>query len=240
MQMVNGVFNGTGADVYICIGFVPHFIRVWNTETAGAGYPYQIEWNIGMMRSSEIVEGLALLGPSDTDMDRTVLTKGNGILPYYGGDVLTTSNQTSTTYGEGVYLKRDDHDYRYYDGNKSPGDAVAVDIGTWTLDTAANNTGHFNEDVNGTYIGEGSMINIDGKWYSIVALTATQGEAADEVTLSHSVKSGTVHHITGKYGFKPIPVGEETPAGFLISNTSLNVNDALVAFEAGCYDGQPF
>ena len=233
-MIVTGVFNGTGADVYICLGFVPQFVRLWNTEgTQGITG----EWNISMGRSLEVVEGLEHTG---ADVAAKALTIGIGIQPYYGGETLTSAMQTSTTYGEGVYLKKDDHDYRYLDANKSPGDAVLADIDTWTLDTSASYTGHFNADVTGTYIGEGSMINIDGKWYAIVALTATQGVADDEVTLSLNPKSGVVQHITGKYGYKPIPVGEETPAGFMVGDADINVNDALIAFEAGAYDGNPF
>lgn len=232
MRRVGGVFNGTGADVYLCIGFVPDWVRVWNLEGTQR---ILLEWNALMMRSAEVVEGIQLTA---ADQTAAALTKGNGLLPYYGGDTLTATQAGTVTYGEGVYLKWDNVDYRHYSGN-SPhglGDAVAVDIGSWTLDTAANNTGHFNEDVNGTYVGEGSKIIIDGKVYTIVALTAGAGEADDEVTLSHSVKSGDVQFIGGMYSMKPMIEGEVTSEGFLISNTTVNVNDALCAFEAGKYD----
>lgn len=232
MRRVGGVFNGTGADVYLCIGFFPDWVRVWNLEGTQR---ILLEWNIGMMRAAEVVEGIQLTA---ADQTAAALTKGNGLLPYYGGETLTSTMAGTTTYGEGVYLKWDNVDYRHYSAN-SPhglGDAVATDIVSWTLDTAANNTGHFNEDVTGTYIGEGSPIIIDGKKYSIVALTATQGEASDEVTLSHSVASGDVQFIGGMYSVKPMIEGETTSEGFLISNTTVNVNDALIAFEAGKYD----
>jgi len=225
---IGGHFNGTGADVFICVGFVPDFVNIMNLEGT---VELKIQWNKMMMGAAEVVEGI------DTQIEvPTALTKGNGIMPYYGGETLTEAMQTSTGYGEGVYLKRDDWDYRHYSGNVNPGDAVAVDIDTWTLDTTADYTGHFNEDVNGDYIGEGSRICIDGKWYTIVALTAAQGEAADEVTLSNTVPSGNVLSISGKSGYKPIPVGQMTPAGFSISNATINVNDALISFECGTYD----
>lgn len=230
---VGGIFNGTGAGVYICLGFVPDWVHILNLENAELE---QLRWNKSMQRTLEVVEGIYYVINDDNSQTVTEQTIGLGIIPYYGGEVLTSTMAGTTTYGEGVYLKRDDLDYRCYDGNKSPGDAVAVDIDTWTLDTAAANTGHFNEDVNGTYIGEGSQICIDGKWYTIVALTATQGEAADEVTLSHSVPSGTVHAITGKYGYKPMAANEVTKAGFYLANTTINVNDEMVSFEAGVYD----
>lgn len=227
-MIIGGHFNGTGADVYVCVGFVPDFVNIYNLEGT---VELKIQWNKMMMGAAEVVEGV------DTQTEApTALVKGAGLMPYYGGEVLTAAKQTSTTYGEGIYLKRDDWDYRSYSGNRSPGDAVAVDIDTWTLDTTANYTGHFNEDVNGTYIGEGSRICIDGKWYTIVALTAAQGEGDDEVTLSNTVPSGDVQCITGKSGYKPIPVGSMTPAGFFLSNSTINVNDALISFECGTYD----
>jgi len=232
LRRIGGVFNGTGADLYLGIGFVPDWVTIWNLEGTQV---IRLDWNIGMMRSAEIVEGIQFTG---ADVAAAALTKGTGLLPYFGGDMLTATQAGIVTYGEGVYLKWDNVDYRHYSGN-SPhclGDAVAVDIDSWILDTAANNTGHFNEDVAGTYVGEGSKIIIDGKVYTIVALTATEGEAADEVTLSHSVKSGDVQFIGGMYSMKPMIEGEVTSEGFLISNTTVNVNDATCSFEAGKYD----
>jgi len=232
MRRIGGVFNGTGATVYLCIGFVPDFVRIWNLEGTAR---IMLDWNINMMRSTEAVEGFQLTAAAQT---AAALTIGTGLLPYYGGDTLTPTMAGTVTYGEGVYLKPDKVDYRYYSGN-SPhglGDAVAVDIVSWTLDTAVAYTGHFNEDVNGTYIGEGSTICIDGRMYSIVALTASQGESSNEVTLSHPVVSGEVQYISGKFDFKPMIAGEVTKEGFKIANTTVNVNDELIAFEAGCYD----
>ena len=230
MRRVGGTFNGTGANLYLCIGFVPDWVKVWNLEgTQGIS----LEWNINMMRAAETVEGLQFTG---ADVACAALTIGTGLLPHYGGVTLTSTQAGTVTYGEGVYLKWDPVDYRFYSGN-SPhglGDAVAYDIVKWTLDTAASNTGHFNEDVNGTYIGEGSKIVIDGKKYTIVA--CSNGEDTDEVTLSHSVKSGEIQYISGMYDMKPMIEGETTAEGFLIYDATVNVNDQMCCFEAGKYD----
>lgn len=231
MRRIGGTFNGTGADVYLCIGFVPDWVRVWNLEGTQR---IMLEWNINMMRAAEVVEGIQLTA---ADQTAAALTIGTGLLPYYGGVTLSSTLAGTTTYGEGVYLKWDHNDYRKLAAN-SPngiGDASTEDIVKWTLDTAAANTGHFNAGVAETYIGEGSKIIIDGKIYSIVALT-TDGDAADQVTLSHSVKTGEIQFIGGMYDFKPMVAGEVTAEGFLISNTTVNVNDAMIAFEAGKYD----
>ena len=224
MKTISGHFNGTAADLYVCIGFVPDFVELYNLE--GTQY-LAAKWNIEMMRAAEVSEGIQFSG---ADIAGAALTAGAGILPYHGGDTLTSTLAGTTTYGEGVYLKRDKTDYRY----GTDGDSVSDDIDTWTLDSGY--TGHFNEDVTGTYIGEGSEIWIDGKRYMIQALTASQGEASGEVTLSHTgVSSGKVEYIGGMYGYKPMVSAEITPAGFVISNTTINVNDSLVGFVAGQY-----
>jgi len=228
---IGGVFNGTGADVYLCIGFLPDFVTVWNLE--GTQIIMGV-WNKLHQRASEVVEGNQWAGAGS---DVTALTLGNGIRQYFGGTTLGSTDVGTTTYGEGVYLKPDHFDYRRVNDTETGvvGDAATVDIDTWTLDTAASNTGHFNGDVTGTYIGEGSSINIDGQTYTITALTAGQGVSADEVTLSHSVSSGEIYAIHGMYDYKPMVSGEVTRHGFLLSNTTINVNDALIAFEAGQY-----
>lgn len=236
MKIIQGHFNGTGADVYLCLGSIPYWIQLLNLESAT---PETYEWGRHMLHDILTVEGLGRPKGGGAVLD---LAFGEGIAPYYGGDLLTTTNQTSVTYGEGVYLARDDTDYRFYTNAAAgiTGDAATEDITTWTLDTAATPTGHFNGDVTGTYIGEGSLIRIlssDRKHVyeaSITALTAGQGVSSDEVTLSAAVPSGTVEYIGGKYGYSPMAVGTVTKAGIRISNTTLNANDGTVAFIAYC------
>lgn len=225
---IGGTFNGTGAAVYICCGFVPDFVKVWNCE---GGQALQLEWNKNM-RSVEIQEGVELA----TSTFAANLVSA-GIARYYGGDTLTTTTAGTTTYGEGVYLKRDARDYRYVTNSDLGivGDAVGSTINKWTLYSAF--TGHFNADVTGTYIGEGSPICIDGKWYTITVLSGGTGNATNEVTLNATgVPSGEVQYIGGMYDYKPMVAGEITPAGFLISDTVVNADGNLCCFEAGTYD----
>uniref|UniRef100_A0A6M3KH77 Uncharacterized protein n=1 Tax=viral metagenome TaxID=1070528 RepID=A0A6M3KH77_9ZZZZ len=226
-----GMFNGTGATVYLCIGFVPDYVTCHNLEGTQI---IRLDWNRGMRRAAEVVDGVIYTA---ADVQAAACTVGTGISPYYGkGKVLTSDDVGTTTYAEGVYLKRDDWDYRYVSTEKSPGDGATVTIDTWTLDTASAFTGHFNGDVTGTYIGEGSEIIIDGRRYSILALTASQGVSADEVTLDMAAPSGVVEYIGGMYDYKPMVAGEVAKDGFKIINTTLNVNNALIWFEAGTYD----
>lgn len=229
-----GRWNGTGADVWICCGFVPDEVYCVNLTDPCE----EILW-MKYMTVAAAVEGLAW---------HDVTTVGDqaateGIRPYEGGDTLTSTSAGTTTYGEGVYLKQDYRDYRYGTSTNETGpggysgDAVANTIDTWTLDTSGNRSGHFNEDVTGTYIGAGSEICIDGLWYVITSLTATQGESDDEVVLNYPAPSGQVTFIGGKNGYKPMVAGDITPAGFKVEeNTHLNANDQIVVFRAIKYD----
>lgn len=231
MRRIGGTFNGTGADVYLCIGFIPDWVKVWNLQgTQGIS----LEWNINMMSAIEVVEGLQFTG---ADVACAALTIGTGLLPYFGGVALTSTAAGTVTYGEGVYLKPDHNDYRYTDANAPSGigDASSADVTKWTLDTAGSYTGHFDNGVDMTYIGVGSPIIIDGRKYTIVALT-TDGSAANEVTLSHPAKSGEIQFIGGMYSYKPMVAGEVTKEGFKIANTTVNVDGEQCAFEAGKYD----
>lgn len=229
---IGGVFNGTGADVYLNIGFRPDMVRLWNLEGAGI---IEVIWNKGMQRASEVVEGVAY---TVADRQAAALTKGNGLLTFIGGTILASADVGTTTYGEGVYLKPDYFDYRQVNNNSIGvvGDAATVAIDKWTLGSASNYTGNFNSDVVGTYLGEGSPINIDGKVYTIVSLSSAAGGGANEVTLSHNVPDGVIYSIHGMFDYKPMVAGESTKDGFLLSNTDINTNDEMVAFEAVKYD----
>lgn len=225
-KIVGGRFNGTGTAVVVCCGFVPDFVRIWVPDAADNFARAIYSKNFV---SHDAVEGVVM----DSDgTSYSEYTYGEGIQPYYGGDTLTATLAGTVTYGNGVYLKWDDKDYRY-----GADDAVSDDIDTWTLDTAATPTGHFNEDVTGTYIGVGSRICIDGKWYTITVLAATEGEGDNEVELNYPAKSGDITYISGKYSMKPMVAGEITPAGFKINATAvININDEIQVFEAGRYD----
>ena len=221
-KIVSGTFNGTGATVYICCGFIPDKVMLRNCEATTC---LLARWS----RHSRSAEQIA--GVLETQGVSSALAVGAGIAPYRGGDALTSTIQTSVGYGEGVYLGFDKKDYR---GLDIVSGSAAID--TWTLDTNGNRTGHFNNDVVGTYIGEGSEICIDGKWYVIEAVTAGQGVSADEVTLSEAVASGVVEHISGMYDLSPLAVGSLTPAGFYVKSNTLNGNGELMLFEAELFD----
>ena len=240
MQRIHGKWNGTGAAVWVCCGVVPDELLIEDIEITTNAL---LRWHKGMC-SAEMAGGMIYTA---ADVAQDELTSTEGIEPYLGGETLVSGTGTlgvgTITYGEGVYLKRDDNDYRYLNADAPPGgtgDASSATITNWTLDTSANRTGHFNGDATGTYIGEGSKIIIDaistGMRYeaTITALTAGQGESSDEVTLSLPVPSGKVRFIGGMYGFKPMTAGMVTPAGFKCNYAWTNNN--TVSFIATNWD----
>ena len=239
MQVIQGHFEGTGAALYLQLGCIPYQIRIYNL---GGATPDEIIWDRGMAVDILTTEGLVRTGDGGAVVDNVF---GAGISPYYGGELLTSTNQTDVTYGGGVYIERDDTNYKSYPNAAAgiSGDAATVDITTWTLDTAATPTGHFNGDVTGTYIGPGSEIRIvsgggSGKhtyraW--IQTLTAGQGVTANEVRLSWAVPSGRVDFIGGQYGYKPSAIGTVTKPGIVLNMvTPINVNAEHHCFTALC------
>jgi hypothetical protein len=225
MKMIGGHFNGTGAAVYICCGFVPDFVKLWSVEAATVE---RAEWSVNMV-GVLANEGVQLPKGGGANID---MAKGEGITPYWGGDLLTTTTAGTTTYGEGVYLKWDDRDFR------TDPDGTYGTINKWTLGNSTNFTGNWNVECNTTYVGVGSRIKIAGKWYSITALTSN-GESANEVTLSHAPATGVIEAIKGMYSMCPMVANEVTPAGFKINSSTeinkVNVNNGIVAFQAVNY-----
>lgn len=226
---VSGVFNGTGAAVYICLGFLPR--KVYLKNIGGTG-EFVLEWCAEMLRSHAVAHPEGWLY---TNGAPAALAYGAGIRQYEGGDLMTSSNQTSVAYGEGVYLGWDLADYR---ANNTYG-ASAGAINRWTLDTAANRTGHWNvaKVASGARIGAGSRILVREdssrliKEAGITAITS-DGEATDEITLNRPLGSGEITFVGGLYDMMPLALGKATPAGFLCSCNTLNVNDEAVMFEA--------
>ena len=233
MRLIGETFNGTGAAVYLGLGFVPvqfDLTSVADTDVA------KLHWDVG--HRAVISVGGVLQHTAGTQV---LYTETTGVIPYNGGDVLTAALQTSVGYGEGVYLIKDDKDYKGSStAANNAGDGSGAEITTWTLDTTANRTGHFDADVVGTYIGIGSRVTV-GDLYSsqnditatVMVLAAGQGISADEVEFDRAVPSGIVKRITGKYSFKPAPLGTIMPKGVYINITAVaNVNDEMQSFIA--------
>lgn len=232
MQVLKGYFNGTGATCKLCLGAIPWRFVIQNIQVATN--PETIEWDAAMLCENLCYAGIYIKG---SDGVRTKLTT-TGVVPYEGGDLMTTTNQTSVTYGEGVYLGWDLKNYQadYDYGSGTDG----TPINAWTLDTSANRTGHWNvaKVASGNRVGAGSRIRIKEnssglvKESCVVAITS-DGEQTDEITLTRAIGTGTITFLGGMYQLKPIALGKVAPAGMTLgSETTVNVNDDMITFKA--------
>lgn len=108
-------------------------------------------------------------------------------------------------------------------------------ITSFTLQNATNKTGKWDAECNTTYVGVGSRMVINGKTYTVVALTSN-GEQDNEVTLDVAPPntSNVVTKIFNKVDFIGAAAGVPIPAGFQIG-ASATVNDTntdTLQFEA--------
>jgi len=219
LNQISGTFFGTAADLYFSLGFVPDWVKIRTLVTTDEE---RLEWSRNM-------RGIAAFGGQAIDDDGAItpVALGAGVAEYLGGNDLANLST--------VYLdKRADQDMR----DAGDGDVISA----WTLDTPANRTGHFNAPVNTDHVGVGSLVRIgyevtaQNEWASIVALTSN-GEVANEVTLSKAVKSGSVLSLTGMADFVGMPAGSVTKAGFFLDSTAaVNIDAQYCMFEAGTYN----
>jgi hypothetical protein len=228
-KIVSGTFNGTGAALYLGIGFLPDWVKVFNLEDADLA---EVRWSKNM-RSKEQEEGRLGIRIQDTGTSAgyslAVLANAAGIAQYLGGDTMTAAST--------VYLVKDDLDYA-----KNPQGGGTGAITDWTLDTSGNRTGKFDDGVDTTYVGEGSEVIIrpdttkQPRRAVITALT-NDGNADDEVELSVAIGTGDVLKIGPMYDYRGAANRAIIPAGFAINATSvINVSGELCFFEAGTYD----
>ena len=215
----SGTFKATAADLIFSLGFAPDWVKIRTLLTTDEE---RLEWSKNM-------RGIAAFGGQAIDDDGAItpVALGAGVAEYLGGDDLSV---LSTIY---VGLRADKDMRAAGDGNV---------INAWTLDTPGNRTGHFNAPVNTDHVGVGSLVRIgyevtaQSEWASIVALTSN-GEVANEVTLSKAVKSGSVMSLTALADFVGLPAGAVTKAGFSLDSTAaVNSSGEYCMFEAGTYN----
>lgn len=217
---VKGTFNGTGSPLTVCCGFKPSRVTVWNIESAN-NEKIHLE---DSFRAAESCEGF-LTAFDGTQATIDELTVGEGITMYEGGVLLATASTS--------VLVRDDRNYA-----TNPAGGGTGPITRWTLGNATNRTGNFDAGVDTTYVGEGSVIEVeldgtnDRVRATIIGLSS-DGDAANEVTLNKVVPSGTVRYIGPMYDFRGAPAGTRTPEGFTINeSTHVNASGEMCAFVA--------
>ena len=219
LQQQSGTFLATGSDLYVCPGFVPDWVELMTIESTDEERSY---WDRNM-RTVEFHGGYSV----DDDGTVSPVTIGVGIAGYKGGLALTAAST--------VYLQElADQDVR----DKGTGGIVS----RWILDTVANRTGHFNNPVSTTYVGVGSEVVIGKEaggenvsaW--ITAITSN-GEAADEITLSEAISSDQVLQIRPLYDYMGAPAGTVTKAGFFVDSTAaVNTSGQTVRFKCGMFN----
>jgi hypothetical protein len=228
-DVIAGTFNGTGAAVTICLGFIPDWVKVRNLENSGAHLT--VEWS-KHMRTAEMSEGLL----------QSIDIGGNA---YSAGTGLTRANAVGVTiYRGGVYLASASSTILVRDPNPDKRSANVANgyakIDTWTLGSSSNRTGSWNDECNTTYVGEGSRITIQEsgtgliKTANVVALSSN-GEAANEVTLDEAIGSGKILALSGMYDWIGAAANTITPKGFVLSDVTANVSGEYCMFEAGTY-----
>jgi hypothetical protein len=221
MKTVAGTFLllSSSADTYIGCGFVPDWVKVYSMNANEE----KAHWSIHMARHGSTLSGISYNDDGDVSAD----TFETGIQIHRGGHIVTAAE-----YAASMYLVKDDLDY-----SKTANIGAAYsEINKWYFVTGQ--TGYWNNPCDTDFVGVGSRICIDGKWYIISALTSN-GEVSAEVTLSEAnVVTGDIQAITGMYDYRPAVTGTVSPAGFWIDATSdvLNATSEIAWFEAGTYD----
>jgi len=229
LKRVMGTFLGSGAAVYLCTGAIPIYAKITNiTNTTNPNF---IEWSRHMIQGYLGYGGILMTGSTG------VFTKATtaGVFPYEGGDLMTSTNQTSLVAGHAVYLGWDEKDYRsdYTYGAVTEG----TPINTWTND--GTTTGHFNSNLvaSGYRIGVGSIIRIKEnstglvKEASIITCAGATTTTSAYVTLSRTIGTGSITFIGGMYTLMPIALGKTTPAGLCDKEVTFNVHDEVQVFD---------
>lgn len=217
--------DATGADMYLCMGFIPDWVHIRNLDDATN--MEELFWS-RMLREPESVQGIVL--KTTTDVDKEAIAETLGVEPYYGGHVVTAAESAAETY----FVPDPVPDKR------STGTGSTID--TWTLGSAANRTGNFNDvaDITGSVtrspVGIGSRMNVDGRWYTIMVLSSN-GEAANEVEVAEAAPpSGSILYLSGRFDFVSADANQITRQGIkLDANHALNTDADTLFVEAGRY-----
>ena len=220
-------FASSSTAIYIGLGNrPPDWVNIQNVKSATIE---GIRWNRNM-RTIECIEGIQYTQAGTEDE----LGFGKGIAPYDGCDVVASGNVTQF-----IHLK--DHPSLPWDQRQANVVNGAAAITTWTLGSATDRTGKWNAECLTTYVGVGSVIRIREdvtgltKTAVILAMTSN-GEQANEVTLSSAVKSGKILALGPMTDFVLAPAGLTMPAGILLSETAnVNADDEAMVIEWGWF-----
>jgi len=160
-----GTCDGTGAAINVCCGFIPRYVKVWNTEDAGS-LMAEVEWCKAFELISALDEGIMHEGGDDSD--RQLLATG-GISEYAGGDEIvydgTTDNRWEDSDGN-------DKEEVYVDGHyiMVSGGAAYKCIGDTLAGTTTPRDGAKFKTPPGFTIGTNGDLNANGEQLCWIAM----------------------------------------------------------------------
>lgn len=224
-KKIVGYLNGAGSSaMYVGLGFIPDALNLLMADQAAAE---NLVWDKHMIRAATMAEGILRTTIGADDAGLTVLTDGNGVEVYYGGDIIAAQSDNY------VIPKSHPAVAALFGGDQRAATAgTLVDRAIRTSDAATKI--HVNTALNTTYVGVGSEILIEPdaggpvKRFAIVALS-NDGTTVDDITLNNAAVAGKIRFIGYKFDYVPAPVGVVMPAGFRINeSTYINVNDQRI------------
>jgi len=225
MNKTRKTFLGAGSTMYLGLGRRPNAVRIYNLATGLSIF----DWNVGMLANAATAGGIYTQYATGTQTT-VAQTQAQGLVPYLGGDVVTTKGATQIV---------------------DPGVVASVNFASnlkgsakkFLMDTAANGTGHF--DVAATTVGVGSPITLswrDGAGTSKqkngrVMAYASSGLTADQVGIDlpfDGVLPSTgadIVYIGPQYDLVQAPVGTMLPEGVKLLNTTYLASAVMYMIE---------
>ena len=216
--MNSKTYLGTGAAMTLGLGAVPKTISIRNLTTG----LFITEWDEGMLANTAVAGGI--IHNNASTMVLTPQTGAQGIQRYFGGDVVVTASNNVVV----------DPTIRHDLVSNLQGAATL-----FTMDTAANGTGHFNGAL-ASGAGKGSFIQLAyrdtagnmAQWTGRIADLSASGLTSDQVTLNPSAPNIGVANLINMAGGARIvyvgplydliqaPAGLIMPAGVKLLNTT--------------------
>ncbi len=218
MKVLTGLYLGTGSAMKLGLGFEPDKVII----RGAAGVTVH---TYSKQQARVLTASGGVLLKNDAATQQVVSTNITGLRPYAGGEVLAAADLNILTH------------ISLFDA--STVNAINVDqkgtILKWTLDTAANGTGHFDAASGGTYAGVGSKVVLwvpeqRREYTTYIRAQSSTWTTADHITLDPDAPAtAEVRYIGPQYDFlaHPIAVGTPTQKGIYLIDTT-NLADATV------------
>ncbi|KKN75074.1 hypothetical protein LCGC14_0384480 [marine sediment metagenome] len=162
-----GTCDGTGADINVCLGFVPSYVKVWNMDD-DTNVQYW-EWHSQMQYVTAMAEGLK------SDKDVFTAITADGITEYGGGEQLIYDGVTNNRWeydhdGDGV-LDADAEEV-FVNGHYlkvASGDAAYQSIGDSQIGASTPRNGEKIKSTAGFTIGALANWNVNGEQLAWIA-----------------------------------------------------------------------